>query len=484
MASARKIIIDTDPGQDDAAAIMLAFGSPDELELLGITTVAGNVPLSLTSRNARIVCELCGQTETKVFAGADAPIARKLVTAEHVHGKTGLDGPHLSEPTMALQTGHAVDFIIETLRREEEGTVTLCTLGPLTNIGLALQKAPDIAPRIRELVMMGGGFFEGGNITPAAEFNIYVDPEAADIVFRSGVPIVMMPLDVTHQLLTRKDRVKRMSFDLIYARPHQTVEQWERELKQAISYAVDHLSLYQLTIEEGTPFYGLHKAGKLIVPDGEQSAVLYEATQEITAREGMERKKIKIFLTPPWSRNVGSESRGVKASLRKCLLSNNFSCHEGCGMVGRRTRHLQSRPGARPSFRHRHAVFLQCRPQCHGDPRQYGSDRPGRLHAGVDRGLYHHAGTTPMDRRADALVAASQLVLDIRNAAAELSKTPGHFAATVGEFRIEPNAANVVPSKVVLLIDGRAEIRADMLSITLERDVTVAPVTALSSGPW
>ncbi|MDK4731695.1 nucleoside hydrolase [Rhizobium sp. CNPSo 3490] len=211
MASARKIIIDTDPGQDDAAAIMLAFGSPGELEVLGITTVAGNVPLSLTSRNARIVCELCGRTDVKVFAGADKPIARKLVTAEHVHGKTGLDGPVLPEPTMALQLGHSVDFIIETLRREPEGTVTLCTLGPLTNIGMAFQKAPDIVARIRELVMMGGGFFEGGNITPAAEFNIYVDPEAADIVFRSGVPIVMMPLDVTHQLLTRKDRVKRMA---------------------------------------------------------------------------------------------------------------------------------------------------------------------------------------------------------------------------------------------------------------------------------
>ncbi|MBX4909181.1 MULTISPECIES: nucleoside hydrolase [Rhizobium] len=211
MASARKIIIDTDPGQDDAAAIMLAFGSRDELEVLGITTVAGNVPLSFTSRNARIVCELCSRTDVKVFAGADRPIARKLVTAEHVHGKTGLDGPDLPEPTMALQPGHSVDFIIETLRREPEGTVTLCTLGPLTNIGMAFQRAPDIVARVRELVMMGGGFFEGGNITPAAEFNIYVDPEAADIVFRSGVPIVMMPLDVTHQLLTRKDRVKRMA---------------------------------------------------------------------------------------------------------------------------------------------------------------------------------------------------------------------------------------------------------------------------------
>ena len=211
MADPRKIIIDTDPGQDDAAAIMLAFGSPEALEVLGITTVAGNVPLSYTSRNARILCELCGKTDVKVFAGADKPLSRPLVTAEHVHGKTGLDGPTLDEPTMPLQAEHAVDFIIETLRNETEGAVTLCTLGPLTNIALAFQKAPDIIPRIRELVMMGGGFFEGGNITPAAEFNIYVDPEAADIVFRSGIPLVVMPLDVTHKLLTRKDRVKRMA---------------------------------------------------------------------------------------------------------------------------------------------------------------------------------------------------------------------------------------------------------------------------------
>jgi purine nucleosidase len=211
MAEPRKIIIDTDPGQDDAAAIMLAFGSREEIEVLGITTVAGNVPLSLTSRNARIVCELCGRPDIKVFAGADRPIARKLVTAEHVHGKTGLDGPELPEPTMALQEQHGVDFIIETLRREPEGTVTLCTLGPMTNVAMAFQKAPDIIGRVRELVMMGGGFFEGGNITPAAEFNIYVDPEAADFIFRSGVPIVMMPLDVTHQLLTKKARVQRMA---------------------------------------------------------------------------------------------------------------------------------------------------------------------------------------------------------------------------------------------------------------------------------
>ncbi|MFD1329987.1 nucleoside hydrolase [Mycoplana ramosa] len=210
MSQRRKIIIDTDPGQDDAAAIMLALGSPEELDVLGITTVAGNVPLSLTARNARILCELCGRTDVKVFAGADAPLSRPLVTAEHVHGKTGLDGPDLDEPTMALQATHAVDYIVETLRSEPAGTITLCTLGPLTNVALALQKAPDIAGRLAEIVMMGGGFFEGGNITPAAEFNIYVDPEAAAMVFRAGVPIVMMPLDVTHKVLTLNTRVEKI----------------------------------------------------------------------------------------------------------------------------------------------------------------------------------------------------------------------------------------------------------------------------------
>ncbi|MBD8553667.1 nucleoside hydrolase [Rhizobium sp. CFBP 8762] len=206
----RKIIIDTDPGQDDAAAIMMAFGSPDELDILGLTVVAGNVPLAMTERNARLLAELCGRPDIAIYAGADAPLKRPLVTAEHVHGKTGLDGPDWPEPQMQLAPGHAVDFIVETLKREAPGTVTLCTLGPLTNIALAFQKAPEIVPLIREIVMMGGGFFEGGNITPTAEFNVFVDPEAADIVFRAGAPIVMMPLDVTHKVLTHKARVEKL----------------------------------------------------------------------------------------------------------------------------------------------------------------------------------------------------------------------------------------------------------------------------------
>ncbi|RBI82926.1 nucleoside hydrolase [Rhodosalinus halophilus] len=202
----RRIIIDTDPGQDDAVAILLALASPEEIEVLGITAVAGNVPLPLTARNARITCELAGRPDIRVFAGCDRPLERPLVTAEHVHGRTGLDGPELPEPRMALEEAHAVDFIVETLRREPAGSVTLCPLGPLTNIATAFLRAPDIVGRVAEIVLMGGAYFEVGNITPAAEFNIYVDPQAAEIIFKSGVPLTIMPLDVTHKALVTKAR--------------------------------------------------------------------------------------------------------------------------------------------------------------------------------------------------------------------------------------------------------------------------------------
>lgn len=208
---ARKIIIDTDPGQDDAVAILLALASPNELDVLGITCVAGNVPLHLTSKNARIICELAGKAHVPIFAGHDRPMVRHLVTAEHVHGKTGLDGADLQEPVTPLKDIHAVDFLIETLRREPAGSVTLCPIGPLTNIAAAFHRAPDIVERVAEIVLMGGAYFEVGNITPAAEFNIYVDPEAADIVFRSGVPLTVMPLDVTHKALVTHDRLSRIS---------------------------------------------------------------------------------------------------------------------------------------------------------------------------------------------------------------------------------------------------------------------------------
>ena len=207
MANPRKIIIDTDPGQDDAVALLVALASP-ELEVAGITAVAGNVPLELTSKNAMIICELADRIDVPVFAGCSQPLERKLVTAEHVHGKTGLDGPDLPDPTMPLQDRHAVDFIVETLLKEPESTVTLCALGPLTNVATALQREPRIAKRIKEIVLMGGAYFEVGNITPTAEFNIYVDPEAAAAAFKAGTAITVFPLDVTHKALTTPARIE------------------------------------------------------------------------------------------------------------------------------------------------------------------------------------------------------------------------------------------------------------------------------------
>ena len=200
------IIIDTDPGQDDAVAILLALASP-ELEVLGITAVAGNVPLALTEKNARKICELAGRLDVKVHAGAIRPMLRNLVTAEEVHGKTGLDGPVLPEPRMPLQPRYAVDFLVEIFMTHPAGTITLCALGPLTNVALALIREPRIASRIKRIVAMGGGYFEAGNVTPAAEFNIYVDPHAARLVFQSGIPITLIPLDCTHQALTTAKRL-------------------------------------------------------------------------------------------------------------------------------------------------------------------------------------------------------------------------------------------------------------------------------------
>ena len=220
----QKIIIDTDPGQDDAVAILLALASPEEVDLLGITTVAGNVPLALTTRNALIVCELAGRMDVPVYAGCDRPLVRTLRTAEHVHGATGLDGPPMDDPVMQVRDGHGVDFIIDTLRREPPGTVTLCPIGPLTNIATAFQKAPDIIARVQEIVLMGGAYFEVGNITPAAEFNIFVDPEAAEIVFGAGIPLTVMPLDVTHKALTTAARVE--AFRAMGTRVGEMVAAW------------------------------------------------------------------------------------------------------------------------------------------------------------------------------------------------------------------------------------------------------------------
>ena len=260
--AARKIIIDTDPGQDDAVAILLALASPDEIDLLGLTCVAGNVPLDLTSLNARKICELAGFPDVKIFAGCDRPLGR------------GLDGPDLPDPVMPLQDTHAVDFIIDTLRSEPTGTVTLCPIGPLTNIATAFIKAPDVIDKVQDIILMGGAYFEVGNMTPTAEFNIYVDPQAADIVFRSGVPITVLPLDVTHKALVtqpRNDAFRALGtpVGIAVAQMTEFFERYDRE-----KYGSD-----------GAPLHDPCVTAYLIRPDlftGRHVNVQVETTSELT----------------------------------------------------------------------------------------------------------------------------------------------------------------------------------------------------------
>jgi purine nucleosidase len=206
----RKVIIDCDPGQDDAVALFLAMSSPEELDILGITTVAGNVPLELTQRNARMMCDLAGRKDMPVYAGCERPMVLEPITAEYIHGNTGIDGVDVFEPDTPLQDAHAVEFIIETLRAADKGTVTLVPTGPLTNIATAIEREPAILESIELIVSMGGAMREGGNRSPSAEFNILVDPHAADIVYKCGRPVTAMGLDVTHQVLSTRERVARI----------------------------------------------------------------------------------------------------------------------------------------------------------------------------------------------------------------------------------------------------------------------------------
>ena len=204
-----QIILDCDPGQDDAVAILLALASPDEIELIAITTVAGNVPLARTTTNAQRILALAARADVPVHAGCPRPILRPLETAEYVHGQSGLDGAVLPAPRAPVAPGHAIDVIVEQVLARPAGTVTLCPTGPLTNLPVAIVKAPQIVPRLQQNVLMGGAM-ELGNVTAAAEFNIYVDPHAARVVFESGVPIVMLGLDVTHKALVTDARLARV----------------------------------------------------------------------------------------------------------------------------------------------------------------------------------------------------------------------------------------------------------------------------------
>jgi purine nucleosidase len=204
-----KIILDCDPGHDDAIAILLAHGSP-EIELLAITTVVGNQTLDKVTRNALAVARIAGLTGVPIAAGCARPLVREISTAAEIHGESGLDGPALPEPTLSVDERHAVDLIIDTVMSHEPKTITLVPTGGLTNIALAVRKEPRLVARVKEVVLMGGGYHTG-NWSAVAEFNIKIDPEAAHIVFNEKWPVLMVGLDLTHQALATSAVVDRIA---------------------------------------------------------------------------------------------------------------------------------------------------------------------------------------------------------------------------------------------------------------------------------
>ena len=207
----RQIIIDCDPGLDDAVALLTAFAASDRLDVIGITTVAGNVPGRLTLRNARIIRELAGiGREIPVCGGAPRSLLRDPVTAEDFHGSTGLGNIPFPKPKVRASRQHAVNFLIKTLRATKGFPATLVVTGPMTNVALAYTMAPDVVDGLKEIVVMGGADSEGGNITPHAEFNVFADPHAAAAVFAMPVPIRVLNLDVTHQIRTSDEQVERV----------------------------------------------------------------------------------------------------------------------------------------------------------------------------------------------------------------------------------------------------------------------------------
>ena len=203
----RKIILDCDVGHDDAVAIIMAAKHP-KLELLGVTTVAGNQILEKTTRNTLNVCQHLG-LDTPVYAGMSLPMVREQIIADDIHGETGLDGPVFAPLTKKVEPKHAVNYLIDTIMASS-GDITIVPTGPLTNVAMAMRLEPRIVPKIQEIVLMGGGY-QMGNVTPAAEFNILVDAEAGHVVFSSGVPVVMMGLDITNQVQCLRSIVARMS---------------------------------------------------------------------------------------------------------------------------------------------------------------------------------------------------------------------------------------------------------------------------------
>jgi purine nucleosidase len=212
-----RVIIDTDPGQDDALAILLALSAAVELEVAGLTTVAGNVGVAQTTVNALRICQLAGRSDLGVYSGCAQPILRALHTAEFICGADGLAGMQLAPPQQAARDEHAVTFLIETVRNSPVN-MTLCALGPLTNIALALLQAPDIKEKIDRIVIMGGAR-DLGNITAAAEFNFFVDPHAAAVVFKACLPITLFPLNATYQAVATPARLKNFDVGSVVGGP-------------------------------------------------------------------------------------------------------------------------------------------------------------------------------------------------------------------------------------------------------------------------
>ena len=205
------LIIDTDPGADDVVALLFALASPEELNIRALTTVAGNVRLDKTSRNARLAREWAGREDVPVYAGAPRPLMRTPIYAENIHGKEGLSGVKVHEPQKGLEKGNAVNYLIDTLKTAKPHSITIAMLGPQTNLALALIQEPEIVQGIKEVVIMGGAHFNGGNITPVAEFNLFADPQAAEVVLKSGVKLTYLPLDVTHKILTSEARLQQIA---------------------------------------------------------------------------------------------------------------------------------------------------------------------------------------------------------------------------------------------------------------------------------
>jgi len=197
---AKAVIIDCDPGVDDAVALLLAFASRAEMDVLAVTTVAGNVNAALTARNARLIRQIAGREDVPIYAGAVAPLVRPPVVASHFHGDSGLGWMAISEPVAPAAFGHAVDAIIDLIMSRPPGSVSIAVTGPATNLALAMTRQPAIAQRLEQAVIMGGARSEGGNITASAEYNVFADPHAAELVFRSGAPCVVLGLDATHQV--------------------------------------------------------------------------------------------------------------------------------------------------------------------------------------------------------------------------------------------------------------------------------------------